>query len=158
MLRRPILQGRLLPRLLPAHRPLIRNRTDAITNFPALLFCVLLVCVLHLCVFAMRDESHELNFLINARQKATPARAQKPPRRGDCGDGVWREGGWGGHTRVRERIQNHQVDAAIHGTALGGIVRGGGIVFGITGSGETIGSQREFGDEELDDFGGSGRG
>src|SRR5271169_4655789 len=44
------------------------------------------------------------------------------------------------------------------GADIGGIVRRRGIVFAVTGSGKAIGRQREFGDEQFDDFGGAGGG
>jgi hypothetical protein len=103
----------------------------------------------------MSDDLLVLQIRIGTRRKIAPAVTPTLLRRGDCRNGVWRDDGWGRHTRVRNRIQSHQIYAAIHGAAFGGIVRGGGIVFAVTGTGKAIGSQREFSDEELDDFGGA---
>src|SRR5580704_1339231 len=70
MRRRPILQGRLLPRLLPARRLLARNRTDATAVFPSA--CLLLLSLVRVtALLVSRDELRETPNARSARQFIT---------------------------------------------------------------------------------------
>jgi hypothetical protein len=48
----------------------------------------------------MRDEFLLLQIRIGTRREIAPAVTSTLLRRGDCRDGVWRNDGWGRHTRV----------------------------------------------------------